>query len=155
MKTDIATLAYIAGAVDADGCISMSIGDDARISVSFSIAQVHPEWLKQIQSDLDAGCLAPVRKWDRGDYGRRMYTLSFRYDEMRRILPYLIPFLRQKKVQAKCVLWHFELRNRMPRGDETARDIRMMLRINATVCRAKNSPEGTKHSPFNEDKESA
>jgi hypothetical protein len=103
-------LAYIAGFIDGEGCISVHMKKLKRGSVSFAthfdIINTNLEILKWIKDILDCGIIekkAKTKGW------KQCYHLFFRINEIELILPKLLEHLKVKHEQARLVLDFLQL----------------------------------------------
>lgn len=99
---------YVAACIDTDGSISIC-GRNARKkgdTVQVSLANTHVGFLKHVQKMVGGGRLSPHnRKFIPSlKYPKECYTLGFRMNEVRDLLPQIIPFLVIKKDKAIRVL---------------------------------------------------
>ena len=99
-------LAYAAGFMDADGCISLYANKGAY-RPSIEIAQVTKAILVIIQGILNAGGRIYTRP--RSNKCRDAYVLSYFPKETRTVIERLAPYLKVKHKQAKLLASYFEV----------------------------------------------
>lgn len=105
---DAPTLAYFAGVMDGEGCVSIrrtkarpSVGLSTRYSVSVIVGNTNRELIARLASAFDAGSItyryATRRK-------RACYLWALSSGPARAVLEALLPYLVVKKAQAEVVL---------------------------------------------------
>lgn len=101
------TAAYIAGFLDADGCIGVYHNGNEKWTTNLSFSNVKREILDFIKSELGEGSLynAPPR-----ENCRLVYTLRMGGAAAARAVNGLLPFIRLKKRQAELLLEFQELK---------------------------------------------
>jgi len=98
-------LSYIAGFIDADGCIALYKNKDAY-RPSLEIAQVGKPILEWIQSKIGCGKIYKIK---RGVNNRQAHSLSVFPTELKEFLPAIIPYLKIKGRQAKLIMEYFDV----------------------------------------------
>lgn len=124
--------AYLAGFLDGEGCFSLVKHKNAQVKRGFhwqpllSVGQMGKELLKWIRDKIGGGTISAGQP--------PMYILVLTSGPIRRILPKILPYLRNKKEEAE-LLWEAVslVRHRGPRhhydADERLEEIYKSLKL--------------------------
>jgi len=121
-------LAYLAGFIDADGSLEICHGHKERKNISshavakMCLVNTNRECLENIQRIFNR--MGNLRVSQRRAPFRDCYILDFRKDEMKELIPKILPYLKLKQKQAKLLLYLFSLLRTPTRTfSQTKRDL--------------------------------
>ena len=111
--------AYLAGYIDADGCISLT-KDSCKansVSCSLSISSINRLVLIWIYGLTGHGKVTEVKYYDaQKDWNRRHHRQQWQWrtsnNGMRYVLPHVFPYLKVKKRQARLVMEYLDMARR-------------------------------------------
>jgi len=151
-------LAYLAGFIDGEGSIHISIQHEEWFQPIISVSNSHKETMGWISSVLGAKCVYQYDKRPESGNWKSMYLASITGQrKILRLLQLIHPYLKTKKVQAKLMMAFCELRleERMcnPKSGYTQDDIEIYERLCALNKRGNPKIAETVTAGFGKEKE--
>jgi hypothetical protein len=132
-------LAYLAGYIDADGMIGLwkisSRGNRSGLKyrAAVEVDSCRPEILEQFQHNFGGKVYLRLPKGRNGKMPRARPISKWRLnaEEIRRLLPQVLPFLRAKKRQGEIILSFLE--STKPRQKQTEESLHFMEKLKAEI----------------------